>query len=71
MAGSSIQDVRGLTESNRQLLKQRGAIGEPEHVLCETDKQLIRSNDTEMEQHSVADSPIEHVEHQDEQRNDP
>ncbi|KAK3823378.1 MAG: WD40-repeat-containing domain protein [Benniella sp.] len=33
IAGASFQDARGLTPDNKQLLKQRGAIGEPEHLL--------------------------------------
>jgi hypothetical protein len=41
MAGASIQDVRGLSSLNKQLLKQRGAIGEPEHLLREKSKRLM------------------------------
>ncbi|KAK3823242.1 MAG: WD40-repeat-containing domain protein [Benniella sp.] len=40
VTGTSIQDARGLTGTNKQLLKQRGAIGEPEHLLRETSKKL-------------------------------
>jgi hypothetical protein len=35
VSGTSIQDVRGLTEFDKQLLKQRGAIGEPENLMRE------------------------------------
>jgi len=40
MTGASIQGSRGLTTLNKQLLKQRGAIGEPEHLLRETIKKV-------------------------------
>ncbi|KAK3809363.1 MAG: WD40-repeat-containing domain protein [Benniella sp.] len=38
MTGASIQGARGMTALNKQLLKQRGAIDEPEHLLRETSK---------------------------------
>ncbi|KAK3809361.1 MAG: hypothetical protein J3Q66DRAFT_405374 [Benniella sp.] len=38
---ASLQGVRGLTALNKQLLKQRGAIGEPEHLLRETSKKVV------------------------------
>ena len=38
---ASVQDVRGLTTLNRQLLKQRGAEGEPENLICKEGKNLI------------------------------
>jgi hypothetical protein len=41
MTGASIQDVRGLTPINKQLLKQRGAIGEPEHAFREAGKKVM------------------------------
>ncbi|KAK3823279.1 MAG: WD40-repeat-containing domain protein [Benniella sp.] len=41
VTGASIQDARALSGVNKQLLKQRGAIGEPEHLLRETSKKLI------------------------------
>jgi len=41
MTGASIQGARGFTALNKQLLKQRGAIGEPEHLLRETSKKVI------------------------------
>lgn len=41
MTGTSIQGARGLTALNKQLLRQRGAIGEPEHLLRETGKKMI------------------------------
>jgi len=40
VTGASIQGVRGLTALNKQLLKQRGTIGEPEHLLRETSKKV-------------------------------
>jgi len=39
--GASIQDVRGLTSLNKQLLKQRGAKGEPENLFREAGKKVI------------------------------
>jgi len=41
MTGASIQDVRGLTQTNKQLLKQRGAIGEPKPVFHEASKKVM------------------------------
>jgi WD40 repeat protein len=41
VTGASIQDVRGLTSLNKQLLKQRGAVGEPEDLFREASKKLI------------------------------
>ncbi|KAK3809339.1 MAG: WD40-repeat-containing domain protein [Benniella sp.] len=41
MTGTSIQGARGLTAPNKQLLQQRGAIGEPEHLFRETNDKLI------------------------------
>jgi len=41
VTGASIQGACGLTTLNKQLLKQRGAIGEPEHLLRETSEKLI------------------------------
>ncbi|KAK3828964.1 MAG: WD40-repeat-containing domain protein [Benniella sp.] len=38
---ASIQDVRGLSQLNRQLLAQRGAAGEPVHHLREASKKLV------------------------------
>ena len=38
VTGASMQDVRGLTRINKQLLKQRGAFGEPEN---QTSKKVI------------------------------
>ena len=39
--GANVQGVRGLTSSNKQLLNQRGAVGEPEHLLRETSKKVV------------------------------
>jgi len=41
MTGASIQDVQGLTQINKQLLKQRGAVGEPEDVFREASKKVM------------------------------
>jgi WD40 repeat protein len=41
VTGASIQGARGLTALNKQLLEQRGAIGEPEHLLREASKKMI------------------------------
>ncbi|KAK3821637.1 MAG: WD40-repeat-containing domain protein [Benniella sp.] len=41
VTGASIQDVQGLTSLNKQLLKQRGAEGEPENLFREASKKLI------------------------------
>jgi len=41
VTGASIQDVQGLTALNKQLLKQRGAIGEPENLLREASKKVV------------------------------
>ncbi|KAK3809355.1 MAG: WD40-repeat-containing domain protein [Benniella sp.] len=38
ITGASVQGARGLTALNKQLLKQRGAIVDPEHLLRETSK---------------------------------
>jgi len=38
--GTSIQDVQGLSQLHRQLLAQRGAVGEPVHRLREAGKRL-------------------------------
>jgi WD40 repeat protein len=41
VTGASMQGARGLTVLNKQLLRQRGAIGEPVHLLRETSKKVI------------------------------
>jgi len=41
MTGASIQDVQGLTQINKQLLKQRGAVGEPEDIFREASKKVM------------------------------
>jgi hypothetical protein len=57
VSGTSIQGVRGLTELNKQLLKHRGAIGEPEHVSLVT-KLKKTSNGMKTESSSVVDLPM-------------
>ncbi|KAF9345700.1 hypothetical protein BGX34_004539, partial [Mortierella sp. NVP85] len=39
--GACVQDVRGLNELNRRLLKQRGAMGEPSVPLREAGKKVM------------------------------
>jgi len=41
VTGTSVQGVHGLSSLNKQLLAQRGAVGEPEYLLRETGKKLI------------------------------
>jgi WD40 repeat protein len=41
VAGASIQDVDGLTQLNKELLKQRGAVGEPGHLFHKKNKKVI------------------------------
>jgi WD40 repeat protein len=41
VTGASIQDVRGLSSINKQLLKQRGVVGEPEKSFREVGKKAI------------------------------
>jgi len=41
MTGASMQDVRGLTQPNKHLLKQRGAVGEPEDLFHEASKRAM------------------------------
>jgi len=70
VAGATIQGARGLTALNKQLLKQRGAIGEPEQLSRETSKKLIstalvvskfkKTSEGTVENSSpVADTPVE------------
>ena len=40
MKDTTIQDVQGLSQLNRKLLKQRGAVGEPAHTLREAGKKV-------------------------------
>ncbi|KAF9950884.1 hypothetical protein BGZ65_006305 [Modicella reniformis] len=41
VTGANIEDVHGLSQLNTQLFKQRGARGEPVHVIREASKKLI------------------------------
>lgn len=41
VTGATMQDARGLSQLNKQLLKQRGAKGEPESLLMEKSKKLV------------------------------
>jgi WD40 repeat protein len=41
VTGASIQDVQNLSQSNQQLLKQRGAVGEPYQLLREAGKKIV------------------------------
>lgn len=40
VTGMSMQDVRGLSQPNKQLLRQRGAVGDPEMQLREVGKKV-------------------------------
>jgi uncharacterized protein YceH (UPF0502 family) len=40
MKDANIQDVTGLSQLNRKLLAQRGAVGEPSHLLREASKKV-------------------------------
>jgi WD40 repeat protein len=40
VTGASIHDARGLSKPNKQLMRQRGAIGEPESALHEAGKKV-------------------------------
>ncbi|KAG0234729.1 U3 snoRNP protein, partial [Mortierella sp. GBA43] len=40
VTGANMQDARGLTQLDKQLLKQRGAVGEPENLLREASKKM-------------------------------
>ena len=56
--GASIQDVHGLSPLNKQLLKQRGAIGEPVNILKEAGKKVasMASMISKLKQPSAFDS---------------
>jgi WD40 repeat protein len=41
VTGATIQDVRGMSQLNKQLLKQRGAQGDPELLFPETSKKVV------------------------------
>jgi WD40 repeat protein len=41
LTGATVQGVRGLSQLNKQLLKQRGAVGKPEYQLYTASKKLI------------------------------
>jgi WD40 repeat protein len=41
VTGASIRGARGLSQPNKKLLKQRGVVGEPEHLFQETSKKII------------------------------
>jgi WD40 repeat protein len=43
MTDGSIQGVRGLSYANKQLLKQRGAVGEPDNRLRKVTQSLMRA----------------------------
>jgi WD40 repeat protein len=73
VTGTSVQGVRGLSSLNKQLLEQRGAVGEPEHLLRETSQKLITmtsvtstlkqsSVGTTADPSSLPDVPVEQIE---------
>ncbi|KAG0202327.1 hypothetical protein BGX31_003621, partial [Mortierella sp. GBA43] len=41
LTGTQVQGVRGLNQLNKQLLKQRGAVGEPEYALATASKKVL------------------------------
>jgi WD40 repeat protein len=41
VSGASVQSVRGLSQLNKKLLKQRGAEGEPEYQFIEASKKVV------------------------------
>ncbi|KAF9343649.1 hypothetical protein BGX34_006527, partial [Mortierella sp. NVP85] len=59
MTGASIQEARGLTALNEQLLKQRGAVGEPEHLLGEPSRKLSSKEPKDSELKETSDVPLE------------
>jgi len=72
VTGASIQDVRGLGSHNKQLLRQRGAVGEPENQFREASKKVIAmvSVVSQMRQpsDSIAYISDEQPQHQNEQQ---
>jgi hypothetical protein len=53
-----VQDVRGLTSFNKQLLRQRGAIGEPERLLREASKKLMSMASVVSKSKRPSDGPV-------------
>jgi hypothetical protein len=41
VSGASVQSVRGLSQLNKKLLKQRGAEGEPEYQFVKASKKVV------------------------------
>jgi hypothetical protein len=59
MTGASIHDVRGLSPFNKRLLKQRGAIGEPEVSLREKSKKLVTAASIETKPEHASNGIVE------------
>jgi len=53
-----VQDVRGLTSFNKQLLRQRGAIGESERLLREASKKLMNMASVVSKIKRPSDGPV-------------
>jgi WD40 repeat protein len=76
-----VQDAQGLSELNKQLLKQRGAVGEPSNLLRDSSKkvatmasvvsQLKRASSNAVEERSPTAVSVEHLEQRAEQATDP
>ncbi|KAK3824946.1 MAG: WD40-repeat-containing domain protein [Benniella sp.] len=81
VTGAIVQDVQGLSELNKQLLKQRGAVGEPSNPLRDASKkvatmasvvsQLVTASDNAVEERSPTAVSVEHLEQRAEQATDP
>jgi len=81
VSGASIQDVRGLTSLNKQLLKQRSAVGEPVNLFHEASKKVITmasvvsqmrqpSGRMVLDHPSIINLPDEQAQQQDEQQDE-
>jgi len=80
-AGASIQDVRGLSRVNKELMLQRGAVGEPENTLLLMGKRVLgmasvlsklklKSHEIVPESPSVVNRPDEQSAQQEEQQDE-
>ncbi|KAK3809438.1 MAG: hypothetical protein J3Q66DRAFT_405442 [Benniella sp.] len=59
VTGASVQETRGLTALNKQLLKQRGVTGEPEHLFRETSKKVTTMVSVVSKLKDMSDASIE------------
>jgi hypothetical protein len=58
---ATVQDVKGLSQLNSQLLKQRGAIGEPVHRLREASKRVVSMASVVSKLKAPSDRAVEDV----------